>query len=179
MKNYIVFIILLLIISSCSETKNKKEIKNKEVVTEEQMTIFEFNDILVSNFNNAELLMLEIWEMDNQDAPEEDIKAKSEKYFIEINKSIEKVKNLNPIGQGGEEYFKAYIEHMSAYQNIFNIFINYAYILATPDEEWDKEMGEEWMNNAEPIFASYELTVQKLEEKQANYAVLNNLDIVP
>ncbi len=179
MKHSIFSIVFLFIIFSCSESKSKTEIKNKEVVVEDQMTIFEFNDILVSNFNNAELLMLEIWEMDNQDAPEEDIKSKAEEYVIEINKILEQVQTINPVGIGGEAYLEAYIEHLQSYQNIFNIFINYSYILATPDEEWNQKMGEEWMNNAEPIFAAYEISIEKLEEKQANYAVQNNLDIVP
>lgn len=178
MKYSIIFIIFIIITSSCSETINNKEFNSKEVV-EEPLTIFEFNDLLVSHFDRAEILMLEIWEMDNQDAPEEDIKAKAEEYIIEINKSIEETKNITPIGEGGEDYLKAYVEHMYSYQNIFNIFINYAYILATPDEEWDQQMGSEWMNNAEPVFAEYEITIKYLEEKQAYYAVHNNLDIVP
>lgn len=177
MKNIFTIILLIIITASCSELEDKSEEQNN--VVEITLTTNQFNDSLVSHLDKAELFMEEIWEMDNLDAPKEDVIIKAEQYLNLINISIQEIENLKPVGEGGNELLKAAIQHMYSFKIIFNTFIEYAYILEIPDEEWDSDMITVWMNEAEPVFNEYEITFSILEKNQINYAIKNDFDIVP
>lgn len=168
--------------TSCSEAapeENNESTANNTAEVEKDNQINQFNNEIVSNIDESEIHLAKLKELDAMDIPAEEMISSAEAIVSDLDTKIAALQNLQPAGNGGEEFVSAAIGHLINVKAVATVYIDFAADLAIPDSLWTEEIGAMWMNLAEPQFGNYEDSYEQLEMSQANFGSLNDKDLVP
>lgn len=157
--------------------ENTNEINDTtEVILDE---IVQFNNSLVNHTDMAVVQIAHLMELDEQNVSADEMKKAAEEVKKDITSRIQNLKHLPINGAGGQEFVSTAIDHLTIVNRLADIYIKFADNLAIPDDSWDEEMVNSWVNEAEPIFLEYEDSYILLDIAQGNFSSLNDKDLVP
>lgn len=172
------FLGLTILFSSCNEeTENHDEVTPTE--TESEDDVISFNDYIVSQVDQSELLLAKMMDLDEMDIPANEMITNAEEAMIQLDESIQSLEGTKVVGNGGDDFLSAAINHINNVKLVVNIYIDFAEDLSIPDSLWTEEMGSKWVDLAEPIYEEYEISYENLEMTQESFGALNDMDIIP
>lgn len=182
MKKIIASLLVLALVTSCdpkNEHESEENHDNKDVTTDANDPVIGFNDYIVAQVDQSEIILATLMDLDAMDISAQDMITKAEEAKVTLDESIKSVEKLQPVGDGANDFLLATVEHLNNVKLVANVYVDFAEDLAIPDSLWNEEMGSRWLNLAEPLFADYNDSYEQLEMAQGSYAALNNIDIIP
>jgi hypothetical protein len=184
MKNLILTAGALLLLASCETKKEpKNEFEEAEMLSEDLKSgnvddPIAFNDGLVAHINMSEVHIVELDELDMNDASGEEIAAAADKVIADLEDRISSLKTVKPVGTSGGEFVTATINQLKSVKAIAKMYKDFASDLAIPDDEWTDEMADSWYDEYDFLYANYDETFDALEAAQETYSSYQNIQIV-
>ena len=184
MKNIFLTACAVALLVSCETKKEPKneleaaEMQSDDLINGGANDAVAFNDGLVAHIDMSEVHLAELYDLDDQDVPAEEIQAAATKIIADLDKRIAGLKTVNPVGKAGDQFLAATINQLKSVSDIVKMYFDHAGDLAIPDDEWTDEMADSWYDEMDMLDLQYEETFDALETAQSLYASYQDMEIV-
>jgi hypothetical protein len=169
---------LVFILSSCEQKEEKKQETKKTVIVSTDIYL-DVNDAIIEKVEKAQLILDHLDKLDADNVSEEEMIKATNAATEEIAVITEEMKEIIPVGKGGEEFFTAATEFLYGVSAVIQVYNEFAPALSIIEDDWTELQVQEWFNLAEPVFLDYKHFYKQLVTAQSNYAALQNIEIQP
>ena len=169
---------LVFILSSCEQKEEEKQETKKTVIVSTDIYL-DVNDAIIEKVEKAQLILDYLDKLDADNVSEEEMITAANAAAEEIAVITNEMKEIIPVGKGGEEFFTAAAEFIYGVQAVIQVYNEFAPALSIIEDDWTELQFQEWFNLAEPLFLDYKQFYKQLVTAQSNYAALQNIEIQP
>ena len=179
MKNLLLLPFATLLLISCEEApKNELEVQENTAADLESGRVYgsvDYNDGLLAESTLLDVKMAMLEDLDAADVSRDEMVAACKDAMAEYDRVISALNSVEAYGVKGEEFKQAVIDYVKTTGRIFNMYNDYADLLAIPDSEWTEEKASIWDETYNAIFEDYIAANDKCIEVQEAYASLNDM----
>lgn len=181
MKKLLLLPIAALLLNSCGDTdapKNELETQENIAADIESGRVYgpvDYNDGLLAEATLLDVKIAMLEDLDARDVPTEEMQKACKEALDEYNRVIDALNNIDPYGVKGDEFKQSVIDYVKTTGQIFNLYHDYADLLAVPDVDWTEEDASQWDDQYNLIYEDYLATNDNCIAVQEEYASLNDM----
>mgnify|MGYP006089512293 CR=1 FL=1 len=181
MKKLLLLPLAALFLNSCSQgPKNgleEQESIAKNIESGQVYDYADYNDGLLAEATLVDVKLAMLQDLDAKDVSAEEMEAACIEAMDEYDRVINALNNISPYGLHAEEFKQSVIKCLKIEVRLFNMYSDYADLLAIPDIEWAEEEAVMWDETYSAIWEDYLIANDEIASVQEEYSRLNGMPI--
>jgi len=170
----IIYILLILCFSSCSNEEVKETNPVVETPKLVELSPDEFNSFLTIRVNALHEMIEEMQQLDEADVAPDILIAAGQKNIANLLNMINEINEVIATGEFVIELKELTIKYIESKITVLNVYIDFAPQLSI-ESEWTDEDYSNWTSQAEPYFGISDQIFEELSTLQEQFLVKNNL----
>jgi len=181
MKKILLLPIAALMLNSCDQGP-KNGLEEQEGIAEkiESGQVYDYadyNDGLLAEATLVDVKLAMLEDLDQKDVPSEEMVAACNDAMDEYDRVIEALNNISPYGLNAEEFKQSIVNYVKIVGRLFNMYSDYADLLAVPDVDWTIEDATLWDETYNAIYEDYLNANDEIIAVQEEYSRSNGMPI--
>ena len=181
MKKILLLPLAALLLNSCDQgPKNSLEEQQNIAESIESGEVYDYadyNDGLLAEATLVDVKLAMLEDLDQKDVSTEEMIAGCDVAMEEYDRVIDALNNISPYGLNAEEFKQSVIKYVKIVGRLFNMYSDYADLLAVPDAEWSVDDATLWDETYNAIYEDYLNANDEIISVQEEYSRMNGMPI--